>query len=280
MRVTCWLSTITAAALLASLPARADDSAEDKAYKAITDIVQVAPRDQNSDDCNVKGTADFAKYMDDLPIFRDAFLNHDYSVDFYNQRRKQVFVAIVLKRAAELITEGFYHGHTQPECHFSFTVAYPDKFGQTRSFEALTWRFNNEQAAKVNWEKFDPRDFQEIALDYSIKPKATSWFSDEPKMGGDSPTPASAASACDPLFFNANAMFIRATTFCRKDYMDSPEGLAALEGARKCQMSEAEMKAKTSSAMLTLDKIARQRGKAAVCPFVEEVAREVRAKMQ
>ena len=132
----------------------------------------------------------------------------------------------------------------------------------------------------MNWSKFDALNFNEIALDYNLKPAITSWTSDEPSMNDNKPAPAQSGDTCDMVLFNANAIFIRATSFCRKDYMDSQEGLAALAGARKCSMSEKEMKAKAGSAMLTLDKIARTRGKGAVCPFVEEVAHEVRARAQ
>ena len=272
---------LIAGALLGGSPARADDpSAEDKAYKALLEIVQVKPRDPKSDDCVVKGVADFTKYADQVPLFREAFLNREFSDDFYKQRRKQVFSFIVLKRAAELITEGMYNGKSQPECKFFLSVAYPDKFGQDRNFEAVTWRFNDAQSAKVNWSKFDARDFQDIALDYHVSPAVTTWAADEPSMNDKPAAPAESADTCDMVLFNANAIFIRATTFCKKDYMDSPEGLAALAGARKCSMSEKELKSKAGSAMLTLDKIARTRGKSAVCPFVEEVAHQIAARAE
>jgi hypothetical protein len=131
-----------------------DEDAADP-NKAIVEMIQVAPADPQSNDCVVKITADFAKFYERLPIFRNAFLNHDFSIDFYKQRRKQVFSFTILRRVAELITEGLYRGQSTPICRFSITVDYLDKFGQDRMFEALTWRFNNEQAAKINWEKFD-----------------------------------------------------------------------------------------------------------------------------
>ena len=130
--------TLMASALFAT-PASAEDAgAEDAAYKAIIAMTQLTLPDPKSDDCNVKGVVVFMKYADKLPVFREAFLNQGYSIDFYNQRRKQVLSYVVLKRAAELITEGMYNGKSQSECHFSLTVSYPDKFGQERNFEALT----------------------------------------------------------------------------------------------------------------------------------------------
>jgi len=277
MRLT--LASALAAALLANGPAAADGESEDTAYKTITQIVTVTPSDPKSDDCMVNATADFAKYVDQVAIFREAFLNKEFSVDFYNQRRRQVFAYIVLKRAAELITEGLYHEQTRPECQFSMTIAYADKFGQERKFQALTWRFNAEQAAKVNWEKFDPRDFADVALDYEVKPSVSGWVAEEPQLNDGGKDSSSKATGCDMLLFNANAMFIRATTFCKKDYIDSPEGLAALNGAKKCPLNEKVMEQKAKAAMLTLDQIAQRKGRAAVCPFVDQVAREVHAKM-
>lgn len=158
------------------------------------------------------------------------------------------------------------------------TIDYSDKFGQQKKLQAITWRFNSEQAAKVNWEKFDPRNFADVALNYDVKPSVSGWVSDEPQMGDGVKSAPSKAAGCDMLLFSANAMFIRATTFCKKDYMDSPEGLAALEGAKKCSLDEKAMEQKAKAAMLTLDQIAQRKGRAAVCPFVEQIAREVRAK--
>jgi hypothetical protein len=254
-----------------------DEDAADP-NKAIVEMIQVAPADPQSNDCVVKITADFAKFYERLPIFRNAFLNHDFSIDFYKQRRKQVFSFTILRRVAELITEGLYRGQSTPICRFSITVDYLDKFGQDRMFEALTWRFNNEQAAKINWEKFDPRDFNEVALEYDLKPQLMDWYSDEPQMSGA--TPAAPSESCDIFLFNANAIFIRATTFCKKDYMDSEEGLAALEGAKRCPMSDSDMKVKARSATLSLDNIAKRQGRAAVCQFVETIAHEVRREMR
>ena len=281
-----WLARIlkrsgaTLAALLFCTCALAEDSDHADPYKAITETVQIMQPDPKSEDCNIRATADFAKFYERLGIFRDAFLNRDFSLDFYTQRRKQVLAFIVLKHAAEMITEGSYRDHNRHECHFSISISYLDKFGQDRNFEAVTWRFNDEQAAKVSWDKIDPRDFRDIALDYKVMPQVITWVSYEPSMteGNQAPTDA-ATDECDMFFFSANAMFIRATTFCQKNYMDSAEGLAALAGARKCHMPESEMRAKAKSAMMILDKIAREKGRASVCNFVEALAQEVQSKM-
>jgi hypothetical protein len=62
--------------------------------------------------------------------------------------------------------------------------------------------------------------------------------------------------------------------------MDSEEGLAALEGAKRCPMSDSDMKVKARSATLSLDNIAKRQGRAAVCQFVETIAHEVRREMR
>ena len=264
--------------LTPSVSAMAQESSDDNPYKSIAETMTITPPDAKADDCAVRATIDFAKYAERLPIFREAFMNRDYSIDFYGQRRKQVLVFTVLKHAAEMMTESLYQNRNQPECRFSVTISYADKYGQDRTFEALTWRFNAETAAKVNWQKFNPRNFADIALDYKISDQATKWVSDEPSFAARPQSVPDAADVCDPFMFNANAIFIRATTYCKKDFMDSPEGLEALEGAKKCRMPEAQMKEKAMAAMQSLDTIARQQGRSAVCPFVEAIAREVRQK--
>ncbi len=75
----------------------------------------------------MRGLSDFDKYNEYIPIFREAWLNRDFSEDFYRQRRKQVFVYVVLQQLAEVVTEGVYNTEpgddkseddfaTQPKC--------------------------------------------------------------------------------------------------------------------------------------------------------------------
>jgi hypothetical protein len=67
------------------------------------------------------------------------------AASFTAQRGKQVLAFIVLKHEAELLTEGLYNGHEAPECSFSLSVAYADKFGQQQSIRAVTWKFNDQR---------------------------------------------------------------------------------------------------------------------------------------
>ena len=206
---------LCALALLVCTPSFAETSDDNSPYAALIDITKLKPSDPGSRTCIVDGTVDFARFHDKLGIFREAYLNKELSLEFYAQREKQVLSYIVLKHDAELITEGMYNGRDNPECKFSLSISYNDKFGQPKTLQAVTWKFNNEQSRKVNWEKFNPRDFADVALDYNLNPALTEWVSSEPRMGGDKPA---AANECDMFLFNANAVFIRATTFCRKNW--------------------------------------------------------------
>ncbi len=263
--------------LLVGTPSQAEDTNPHDPYKALVEILKQTDRNINAQACTVDATVDFALYQPKLAIFRDAWLNRDYSVDFYAQRGKQVLAFVVLKHEAELLTEGLYNGHETPECKFSLSVAYPDKFGQVKSIKVVTWKFNNQQSHKINWEKFDPKDFNEIALDYHLNQDVETWIADEPQMEPNKqPTQT---DDCDMYMFKANAIFIRATTFCRKDYMDSKAGYAALAGARKCAASIGDdIKPQVAATMQLLDRMVRQRGRAAACAMVEDIARNVNAK--
>src|SRR5215212_6830172 len=101
-------------------------------------------------------SVDFDAYQEHLPVFRDAWLNRDYSMDFYRQRQKQVFVYAVLKHYAELLTEGLYSQESPAECTFAIDVSYSDKFGQQQTLTGVSWKFSRERAKQVVWEKFDP----------------------------------------------------------------------------------------------------------------------------
>jgi hypothetical protein len=176
---------------------------------------------------------------------------------------------------AELITEGLYRDEHPSSCSFSISARYVDKFGQNKEFPALTWKFSQVQNEKVNWDKIDPRDFGEIAIDLKASPDAMAWMSDEPGME-DKKNSSDASGACDSGMLRANAIFIRATTYCRKNYMDSPAGYYALAMSRQCKnLAENELKAISLEAMKKVDAAARRYGRAGACRFVDEVEQQV-----
>jgi hypothetical protein len=247
----------------------------DAAYEALAKFTKINSKTVNSAGCLVAATADFDGYYPYLPTFRDAWLNLDYSVDFYSQRRKQVYAYTILKRFAELLTEGLYRKEQPETCSFTITTKYVDKFGQDQEIPGMTWKFSRAQNAKVNWDKIDPRNFGEIAIDLKATPETMKWLSDEPNMA--SPQSKNAASTCNMGMMKANAMFMRATTYCKRDYLDSKAGLFALEKSRECaaNMNEDAMKKVITGAMHEVDKIARQYGRAGACDFVDAIEQEV-----
>ncbi len=243
---------------------------EDDAYSILQKITTVAFAKDGSTGCPVVGVIDFDGFYSNLPSFREAWLNKDYSVDFYNQRRKQVFVYTIVKRFAEMITESLYRNNDHPsDCQFSINAKYLDKFGQPKKITVMSWRFTSELNAKIDWDKIDPRDFLELALDPKILPEANDWMSDEPSLE-QQPAPRTAI-ACDAEMFMANAIFLRATTYCTKDYMDSEAGYYALKKAKECGLSEEAIRKTFMVAVKRLDEISRKHGRAAVCEFVDSV---------
>jgi hypothetical protein len=90
-------------------------------------------------------------------------------------------------------------------------------------------------------------------------------------------TKSTQSDTCNTKFIRASAIFIRATTYCRRDYMDSAAGYYALSESRHCAsvVSESELMSLTGSAMKELDRIVKQRGKAGACQWVDGIEREV-----
>jgi hypothetical protein len=79
--------------------AATDDNA---AYSALLDFASISSKTINSAGCRVTATIDFGGIVSKLNVFKEAWLNRDYSTDFYGQRRKQVFIYIIVKRYPEL----------------------------------------------------------------------------------------------------------------------------------------------------------------------------------
>lgn len=245
----------------------------DDPYTAMQNFAKVTTKTINSAGCLVTGSADFDASKRYLPLFREEWLNRDYSLDFYVQRGRQVFLYMIVKRFAELITEGLYSNSEPPECSFAISVTYIDKLGQQNVLEAVTWQFTQKRASEVNWKKIDPRDFADIALNYKYGPGVSDWTSGEPSFA----PPSTPSSRCDMRFIRANSIFIRASTYCAKDYMDSPAGYYALAMSRQCAqgLTEEKMKAAFMSAAREIEDAAKKGGKAGACRFVDQVEREV-----
>jgi hypothetical protein len=265
--------SIVPAIIVSFIPFTAAAGTEDDPYSVLETFTSVAFGKPNSTECPLIGKIDFDGFSAKLPFFREAWLNKDYSIDFYNQRRKQIFVYTITKRFAEVITEAFYRDKNSSDCNFSIRAKYLDKFGQPKEIPVMSWRFTGEQNAKVDWDKIDPRNFPELALDFKILPEANAWMADEPSL--DPQPTQSPTSACDTQMFMANAMFIRATTYCKKDYMDSDAGYYALKKAKECGMSEEASNKMFTAGAKRLDDISRKQGHVAVCEFVESVEQQV-----
>lgn len=251
---------------------------EDAAYEALVRIQNIDSEDITPGKCSIQASLDFDSFTNDIAIYRDAWLNRDYSVDYYNQRRKQVFSYLVAKRYAELLTEGLYREKAPKLCNFSVAAKITDKFGQDKKIPILSWQFSQKQNSKINWNKIDPRDFSQLALNYKYSAAIDEWMSDEPEMKGVKATKANNPGAgCDQKMLMANAIFIRATaTYCKKNYMDSQAGYFALEMSRRCtSLGEKTVKSIAMEGMHQLDEKAEKGGAAAACEFADTVEANV-----
>jgi hypothetical protein len=270
----CSVAQVRLLALVSALSFGASSSkAADDSYAAMSKFTAITSKTINTAGCVITGSADFDAFKPYLQLFREEWLNRDYSLDFYAQREKQVFLYMIIKRFAEVITEGLYSHSGPPQCSFEISINYLDKFGQPKVLDAVTWKFDQKRSSEVNWEKIDPKNFQEIAIDYKLGPQVSEWTADEPSFG----TPTQTIPQCDMSLIRANAIFIRATTYCKKGYMDSPAGYYALAMSRQCAVNMTEDKINESfvAAASEVDAVAKKGGRAGACRFVDQVEREV-----
>lgn len=181
---------------------------------------------------------------------------------------------IVLKRFSEALTEGVYRKDKGHVCAFYVDITYYNALSRKQTIHGISWEFTKERADRVDWDHIDPKDFMEIAVKYNISSDVSSWVADEPSMAEKN---GKKNNSCDPSFLRANAIFIRATTYCTKDYMDSPAGYYALAESRLCSgsLTEDELMASTGRAMKELDRIVKERGKRSACLWVDQIANEV-----
>lgn len=261
--------------LFASIGANVTAHAQTDPYEALEKFITVNPEDAEKSFCIIKAVADFDDYKQYLPLFRDTWLNHDYSIDFYQQRAKQIFVYIVLKRFSEAITEGVYREDKDRDCTFYVDIAYYDALGKKQTIHGVSWLFTKQRADQVDWDHIDPKDFMNIAVQYNFSPDISIWIGDEPSMAEKGSKTTN--NSCDLSFLRANAIFIRASTYCRKDYMDSDAGYYALTQSRICSgsLSEKELMALSGRAMHELDHIVKERGKRSACLWVDQIESEV-----
>jgi|SRR5271166_1696473 len=114
-----------------------------------------------------------------------------------------------------------------------------------------------------------------IAVKYNFSPDVSAWVADEPSMAENGNKTNN--KLCDRAFLRANAIFIRAATYCPKNYMDSPAGYYALAQSRLCSgfLSEDELRASTGKAMLELDRVVKERGKRSACLWVDQIESEI-----
>jgi hypothetical protein len=255
-------------------------NSEEDPYATLSKFVENGDITLTSVKCNVELIAKFERAKPYYNLYREEWLNKEYGIDFYLQRGKQVFIYFVVKRIAESFTEALYRDESHQDvdrCSFRVKVIANDKFGQDETFTAVTWNFSRDISNRINWQKFDPRSFAEVADSYQISPDAAKWISDEPSLAASAvPLVGSTGSSCDPVYLRANAIFIRATTYCRTDYMDSPAGMYALEKFRQCKgMSEEQLKPMIARSMGELDAVVSKLGPRQACAWVDQLAREI-----
>lgn len=233
----------------------------------------------NDHECNSTGTVDFEKFESNLSTFRDHWLSNDYSLDFYGHHVRQVLSVIIIKRLASAMTNNVYTNSPKVDCHFTVSVRYDDKYGQSHRIKVLTWTFTKEIASKTDWDKFDATKFNQIAQDWTYTKEVDDWTAEEPPLSDDGKRYPlhQDEETCSDLLFNANATFIRATTFCRKDYMDTKAGYTALAGSKVCfhKFDEATLKRAAMAAMKRLDEDVRLHGRSAACANIEILSREI-----
>ena len=84
--------------------------------------------------------------------------------------------------------------------------------------------------------KIDPGNFADLALGLKFLPEAYARMSDERSLEHHS-AQATTLAYNDETFM-ADAIFVRATSYCTKDYMHSKGGYYALKKAKECELTK------------------------------------------
>ncbi len=150
-------------------------------YVILMKLSRITEKEMHNAKCFVKSNINFDNYVSYLPTFRQAWLNRDFSNDFYLQRRKQVFMFSIVKRLADIATQGVYLNEKYADkCLFQIDVEYRDLHGRQQIFPAVRWSFDRSLFNSIDWKKVDPRDFDRIAIDYTFNKNLSDWYADEP----------------------------------------------------------------------------------------------------
>ena len=96
--------------------------AADDPYAAMQNFAKVTSKTINPAGCLVTGSADFEASKQYLPIFREEWLSRDYSLDFYVQRAKQVFLYMMLSGLPRLLLKGCILVAARHNAHLPFRL--------------------------------------------------------------------------------------------------------------------------------------------------------------
>lgn len=80
-----------------------------------------------------------------------------------------------------------------------------DNFGNDQKDLIVSWKFTRELADKINWAKFDDKNFASVARSYTFGPKVQQLTKEEPSPEG--PTPAPPAGAGQDIAMKNLAVF-------------------------------------------------------------------------
>jgi hypothetical protein len=152
--------------------------------------------------CQVSATVNFGDFLAHMSVVRETWLNRDYSADFYSQRGMSTLAYVVSKKIGSMMTYITYEterGKNAGLCSFRIYVLTQDKFGNDKTDLLVSWIFTHRLADRIDWKKFDDKNFAKVAENYTFGPDLQRLTSSEPPPASDQTgragEPSSAPSA-------------------------------------------------------------------------------------
>jgi hypothetical protein len=126
--------------------------------------------------CVIESTLIEADYLSSIPMLKKVgILNPDITQTYINMKPRLLESAFVLEMAPNVVRSVFDEDARVTACQSRQILSDVDDYGNDRKRLMFSYEFDSATYKKVNWDKFDPRKFRNIASGFKFE----IWFMQE-----------------------------------------------------------------------------------------------------